>query len=115
MSDILALTILLVVYAFGQWVAQKTRATLSCTLVMSLVLLVAFWLGLPGDILDVSTISGIGMVTVGISITALGTNIDFAELRRQWKTVIIGFLCVAALAPAKMGAPAMAVSRPIRS
>ncbi len=95
MSNILALTILLVVYAFGQWVAQKTRATLSCTLVMSLVLLIAFWLGLPGDILDVSTISGIGMVTVGISITALGTNIDFAELRRQWKTVIIGFLCVA--------------------
>lgn len=64
------------------------------TLVIALVLLVGFWCGLPPTIFDDAAIPGAGMLLVGILITSLGTRIDFAELRRQWKTVIIGVVGV---------------------
>lgn len=94
MLPIFALAVLLAIYALGEIVAQKTKAVLSMTLVIALVLLVGFWCGLPPTIFDDAAIPGAGMLLVGILITSLGTRIDFAELRRQWKTVIIGVVGV---------------------
>ena len=94
MAPILSLTVLLVVFAFAELVAKKTKAVLSTTLVMSTVMLILFWLGLPGDILQTSATMDIGMVLVGIVITSLGTSIDFKELKRQWKTVLMGLTAV---------------------
>ena len=94
MLPIFALAVLLAIYALGEIVAQNTKAVLSMTLVIALVLLVGFWCGLPPTIFDDATIPGAGMLLVGILITSLGTRIDFAELRRQWKTVIIGVVGV---------------------
>ena len=94
MLPIFALAVLLAIYALGEIVAQKTKAVLSMTLVIALVLLVGVWGGLPPTIFDDAAIPGAGMLLVGILITSLGTRIDFAELRRQWKTVIIGVVGV---------------------
>ena len=94
MLPIFALAVLLAIYALGEIVAQKTKAVLSMTLVIALVLLVGFWCGLPPTIFDDAALPGAGMLLVGILITSLGTRIDFAELRRQWKTVIIGVVGV---------------------
>ena len=47
MLPIFALAVLLAIYALGEIVAQKTKAVLSMTLVIALVLLVGFWCGLP--------------------------------------------------------------------
>ncbi len=96
MPEIFALTILFLIYSIGQVVAKKTKAILSAPLVISIILLVAFWLGLPKDIMTTAKIDGIGSILVGLVITSLGTTIDMAELRRQWKTVVIGTLAVIA-------------------
>lgn len=94
MLPIFALTVLLAIYALGEIVAQKTKAVLSMTLVIAIVLLVSFWLGLPPTIFEDAAIPQAGMLLVGVLITSLGTRIDFAELKRQWKTVIIGVVGV---------------------
>lgn len=89
MEAIYALTILMAIFAFGEIVAKSTKAILSTTLVISLVLMISFWCGLPSDIFDRAGVSSMGMILVGLLITSLGTMMDFSELKRQWKTVLI--------------------------
>lgn len=89
MEAIYALTILMAIFAFGEIVAKSTKAILSTTLVISLVLMISFWCGLPSDIFDRAGVSSMGMILVGLLITSLGTMMDFYELKRQWKTVLI--------------------------
>lgn len=96
MTGIYALTFLFAVFAFGEFVAFKTKAVLSATLVMALVMAVGFWCGLPADIFQTSGVQGIGMLLIGILITSLGTMMDFHELAAQWKTLVIslaGVVC----------------------
>ncbi len=96
MTPTIAFAILLAIFAFGEIVAEKTRAVLSATLVIAVVLLIAFWCGLPGDIFDTAAVTAIANNLIGILITSLGTMIDFPELKRQWKTVIISLAGVIA-------------------
>lgn len=94
MVSILALTILLAIYAFGEIIAQKTKSILSATMVIALVLLIAFWCGLPATIFETAGITSSATVLIGILITSLGTRINFKELKRQWKTVLISIIGV---------------------
>lgn len=98
LTPIAAFTILAVVFAFSQIIAQKTKAILSAAFVIALALIILFNTGiLPKDIYDVSTILPIGGVLITILITGMGGSLDFAELKRQWKTVVIAAIgvCVA--------------------
>lgn len=94
MTSLLAFSLLLAIFAFGQIIAEKTRAVLSATLVIAVILLIAFWCGLPGDIFKTAALYDISMLLVGILLTSMGTMMDFPELKRQWKTVVISLLCV---------------------
>lgn len=96
MIPIVAMAILLAIYALGEICAQKTKAVLSTTLVMAIILLAAFWCGLPASIFQDAGISQIGNLIAVMLIVSLGTTIDFPELKRQWKVVVTGFVCVAA-------------------
>ena len=94
MPDILAFTIFICIFTFGEYIAMKTKAAFSTVLVVSLVLLVGFWLGLPAEIFDNSVIMPIGGVLIGILITGMGNLLDFEELKRQWKTVVVSAITV---------------------
>lgn len=95
MGSIGALTVLFCIYAVSELIAVKTRAILSTVLGISVILLAGFWSGiLPKTIIKDAQVSGIGMAVVGMLIVALGTTIDFAELKREWKVVITSILCV---------------------
>lgn len=49
MAPVLALAILLCIYAVGELIAQKTKAVFSTVLGIAILLLVGFWSGiLPG-------------------------------------------------------------------
>ena len=89
MTPISALAILLCIYAVSELIAQKTRAVFSTVLSIALILLAGFWSGLlPRTLIDDAQITGFGNIIAGILIVSLGTTIDFAELRRQWKVVV---------------------------
>ncbi len=94
MIPIQALAILLLIFAFGEVVADKTKAVLSTTLVIAVVLLLMFWGGLPANIFDTAMVTGVAVALIGPLITSIGSLIDVAELKRQGKTVVIGFVCV---------------------
>lgn len=94
MENVIAITILLAIFAFGEWVADKSKAILSAALVMAVTLLIAFWLGLPGDIFQTAAVNEISMILISFLIVSLGTSMNLKELGRQWKTVIISFFGV---------------------
>ena len=48
MVPIYAFAFLVVIFAIGDIVADKTKALLSTVLVVIVLLLVSFWIGLPG-------------------------------------------------------------------
>ncbi len=89
MTPISALAVLLCIYAVSELIAQKTRAVFSTVLSIAIMLLIGFWSGLlPRTLIDDAQITGFGNIIAGILIVSLGTTIDFAELRRQWKVVV---------------------------
>lgn len=95
MPGIAALTILLCVYAAGELIAQKTKAVFSTVLGIAIILLAGFWSGiLPRTIIEDAQVSGFGNLIAGILIVSLGTTIDFPEIKRQWKVVVISLCCV---------------------
>lgn len=92
MKPIFALTFLAFVYLFGEIVAEKTRARLSITLVISITLLIGFGTVIPKTIFEDSKIVPLAMVVVGLLLTSLGTRINLSELRKQWRTVLIALI-----------------------
>lgn len=95
MTPVVALTILLCIYAVGELIAQKTKAVFSTVLGIAILLLIGFWSGiLPRTLIEDAQVTGFGNVIAGLLIVSLGTTIDFAELRRQWKVVVTSLCCV---------------------
>ena len=89
MTPISALAILFCIYAVSELIAQKTKAIFSTVLSIAILLLAGFWSDiLPRTLIDDAQITGFGNIIAGLLIVSLGTTIDFAELRRQWKVVI---------------------------
>jgi hypothetical protein len=99
MPAIVAFTIFACIYTLGELIAYKTKAALSTVLVVAFILLIGFWVGLPTDIFEASTLVPVGTMLIGILITGMGNMLDFAELKRQWRTVVVALCtCVAATA-----------------
>ncbi|MGL6065275.1 MAG: hypothetical protein ACRC0S_09385 [Fusobacteriaceae bacterium] len=94
MPSIVAFTILISIFAIGEYIALKTKATFSTVLVSSVLLLLGFFMGMPKDLFVKSGILPIGGILIGILITGMGNLLDFAELKRQWKTVAVSICTV---------------------
>lgn len=110
MPGIVALTILFCVYAVSELIAQKTKAIFSTVLGIALILLAGFWSGvLPQTLIEDAQIGGFGNLIAGVLVVSLGATIDFQELKRQWKVVVIALCCVlcAVAAIILIGSPLM--------
>lgn len=108
MTPISALAILFCIYAVSDLIAQKTKAIFSTVLSIAILLLAGFWSGiLPRTLIDDAQITGFGNIIAGLLIVSLGTTIDFAELRRQWKVVVTALcgVCGAVAAIVLIGRP----------
>jgi hypothetical protein len=97
LTPILALTIVLVVFAIGDVVAIKTKAIVSMMFASSVMLLLSFWAGMPKDLLPQSQLMGIGTVLIGLLITHMGTLMKLRDLLQQWKTVLVAVAAVAGI------------------
>ena len=93
MSGVISLTILLVIYAIGELISRKTNGIIDTVLTISILALIGFWAGiLPKNLFSNSGVEAFGMAVVGLMLTSLGTTINLAELKRQWKVVLIAIL-----------------------
>lgn len=112
MTPISALAILFCIYAVSELIAQKSKAIFSTVLSIAILLLAGFWSGiLPRTLIDDAQITGFGNIIAGLLIVSLGTTIDFAELRRQWKVVVTALcgVCGAVAAIVLIGRPFIGV------
>lgn len=93
MSGVISLTILLVIYAASEYVARRTNGIIDTVLTISVLGLIGFWSGvLPKNLFSNSGVEEFGMAIVGLMLTSLGTTINLAELKRQWKVVVIAIM-----------------------
>ena len=79
MNGLVALTIIMVVYAAGDMVATRTKAIISMLFVASVVFAIGFWNGLPGTIFADSQLQTFASVTVGLLLVHMGTTIKVKE------------------------------------
>ncbi len=107
MTPISALAILFCIYAVSELIAQKTKAIFSTVLSIAILLLAGLSGILPRTLIDDAQITGFGNIIAGLLIVSLGTTIDFAELRRQWKVVVTALcgVCGAVSAIVLIGRP----------
>lgn len=89
MNGLYALTIILVVYAIGDFIATKSKAVISMLFVASILFAIGFWNGLPATIFQDSTLQLFASVTVGLMLVHMGTTIKLKELIAEWKTVVL--------------------------
>lgn len=89
MDSLLAITVILLVFAVGDFISAKTKSIVSMMFVASVLFMVGFWVGLPITIFQDAQIVGFGALMIGFLITHMGTLMSFSDLKQQWKTVII--------------------------
>lgn len=95
MNPVLAFTIIMLVWTISDLISKKTKSLISSLLVASLVFLIGFKTNImPKDILTSSSLLGLGTTVVGFIIVHIGTMISIDELKKQWKTVVIGVSAV---------------------
>lgn len=94
MDGLLAITIVLIVYAVGDIISAKTRSIVPMMFVASVIFMVGFWIGLPTTIFQDAQLMGFGALMIGLLITHMGTLMNLKELVRQWKTVAIALAAV---------------------
>ena len=95
MDSLLALTVVCIIFAVGDFVSAKTKAIFSMMFVSSVILLIGFWVGLPTSIFEDAALLKIGAILIAFLITHMGTLMGFNDLKKQWKTVIIALGAVA--------------------
>lgn len=89
MDSLLAITYILIIFAIGDWVSSKTKSIVSMMFVASVLLMVGFWMGIPTTLFADAQLSGIGVLMIGFLITHMGTLLNFDDLKKQWKTVVV--------------------------
>lgn len=98
MNSLLAMTIILVVFAVGDILAVKTKSIISMLFFASAFFIIAFWLGLPPTIFADSTLLAIGQVLISMLLVHMGTMLNIQQLKEQWKTVVTAVMAIAGVA-----------------
>ena len=91
----LALTIVCVIFAIGDYISDKTHAIVPVLLFASVSFLILFWTGLvPTSLFTDAGLMAISNMMTGIFIVNMGTLLDFKQFVAQWKTVVLGLAIV---------------------
>jgi Na+/glutamate symporter len=98
MNNLIALTIILVIFALGDVIAVKTKSMVSMLFTASLIFLILFWLGLPQTIFVDSMMLDLGGLIVVLLLVHMGTLMNLDQLKQQWKTVLIALSAVVGIA-----------------
>ncbi|KMT62303.1 hypothetical protein [Paenilisteria newyorkensis] len=99
MNPVTAFTIIMLIWAISDFVSKKTKSLISSLLVASIIFLVGFKTNIfPEDLLSSSSLLALGQTVVGFIIVHIGTMISLDELKKQWRTVVIGVAAVLGIA-----------------
>lgn len=98
MSQWEALAIILLIMALGDILSKVSKGKLPSALVIVLCFVIGYWTILPGDLITTSDIStGVYNICSYFLIANMATSIPLAEMKRQWKTIIVAVMAVAGI------------------
>jgi hypothetical protein len=86
------LAVVLLFYAIGDFLSNKTKAVFSMIFVTGAIFLFAFWLGLPKDIFKRTMLDPYYAFVMPFILVHMGTLMKIRKLINEWKTVTIAFL-----------------------
>lgn len=92
----LFLLITLGLFAIGDILGIATKAKLSSVFVALMLFLVGFLTGiLPTDIIDQANLTGLAKMSTAFVVFNMGTSVNLAEMKKEWKVVIMSLLAMA--------------------
>lgn len=95
MSQWEALAIILLIMALGDILSKVSKGKIPSALVIVLCFVIGYWTILPGDLINTSGIStGVYNICSYFLIANMATSIPVAEMKRQWKTIIVATMAV---------------------
>jgi hypothetical protein len=100
MSAVTALLVIALVYAIGDFVAQKTKAIFSMLFVSGLIFMVGFWFGVPETLFEDAQIVKFALALIPMLMIHMGTLMKLKDLKEEWKTVIIALGAIVAASAA---------------
>ncbi len=89
MDALHALLFIFIVYTIGDIVATATKSIVPSLFVCSAIFLGGFWLGIPETLFTDSLLYNIGAVTITTLLVHMGSMLNLAQLKAQWKTLFI--------------------------
>jgi hypothetical protein len=90
MPQLLAFAIIALILAIGDAIATRTKSWLPSVFVCAILFLLGYWTFFPQDIVAVAGFqTPIVFLAMYLLITNMGTLLSFAELSRQWRTVLV--------------------------
>lgn len=115
-----ALCIILLVFAFGDFVGAKTKAKVSTMFVIMTTFLILFITKtIPADICTTANLTYVTKIGLQFLLIDMGSSVSFTELKKEWRTVatatIALFLAIigCAIAMPIIGREASLVSMPV--
>lgn len=94
MQPIYAFAFILIVFVIGDIISVKSKSLISSLFTISVIFLIAFWLGLPNTIFADSTLLAFGSMMIPLLLVHIGTMMNIEQLKAQWKTVIIALFAI---------------------
>lgn len=98
MDTTLALLIIALVYAVGDFVSAKTKAVLSMMFVAGFLFLIGFWTFLPKTLFDDAQALAFAIAVIPMLMAHMGSLLNIQELKEEWKTVLIALIALIAVA-----------------
>ena len=88
---LLALFIVAIIYALGDIISTKTKAWVPSVFVVAILFIIGYWTIFPKDIVS---LAGFGAplsapIVLMFCVIHMGSSISLAELKNQWKTIVV--------------------------
>lgn len=95
MDGMLALTIVCVIFAIGDFISDRTHAVVPVLLFATVTFLILFWSGIvPTTLFTDAGLMAISTMMTGLFIVNMGTLLDLKQFVEQWKVVVLGLAIV---------------------
>lgn len=92
----LAIAMVLIVFAVGDFFSTITKAKISSLFVIMVAFLLLFLFDIyPDNIIDISGLKNVAMVCVQLLLLNMGTTVSLKQLAREWRTVVASCLSMA--------------------
>lgn len=89
MDTLLALVVILGVYAIGDVISYYTKSIVSMLFTASVLFIVLFWMGLPTTVFEDANLYYFGAMMIGLLIVHMGSLLSVDDFVKQWKTVVV--------------------------